>query len=216
VLINSLLEINGIGLDKAKQLISLGLTNISQLKREKYFEILPIASRAYVVYKPVKKIPNKTIVELSKYLITNHKTQFIVGSFRRGKPFSKDIDLMIVSDVKGYLDIWLQNFEIIFSKKNVVVYAKGAFKISMLIRHKSDWYKIDVFQCRSDESVAMLLYSTGSKEFNISMRSIAKKKGYILNQKGLFDQLSGRHIDFKTEQDVFKFLNIPYLLPQER
>ena len=70
----------------------------------------------------------------------------------------------------------------------------------------------------------MLLYSIGSKKFNIKMRTLAKRKGYLLNQYGIFkykaDQKnisqSDEPIHVKSERDFFKILDIPYVLPINR
>ena len=56
---------------------------------------------------------------------------------------------------------------------------------------------------------------TGSKEFNLRMRSYAKKLGYTLNQKGLM--LHGKYLPgFNTEMDIFKYLNYNYKDPKDR
>ena len=76
-------------------------------------------------------------------------------------------------------------------------------------------YKIDVFRTSIEDQIPMLLYSTGSKEFNIVMRGKAKKLGYLLNQKGLFKK--GEKVDNLTsEKDYFDILGMAYQEPRER
>lgn len=58
----------------------------------------------------------------------------------------------------------------------------GASKINGIPR----WRRIDFLVAPWDERGATLLYFTGSDIFNRSMRLLASKKGYGLNQRGLF------------------------------
>ena len=60
----------------------------------------------------------------------------------------------------------------------------------------------------------MLLYSTGSKQFNINLRTKAKKLGYKLNQEGLFK--NNKKINVRGEKGIFKKLKVPYLPPEKR
>ena len=79
---------------------------------------------------------------------------------------------------------------------------------------KNTNYKVDIFRTEKKYKNAMLLYATGSKVFNIKMRTIAKKKGYTLNQKGLYK--NGKLIPIKSEKGFFKKLDMDYLEPEER
>lgn len=59
----------------------------------------------------------------------------------------------------------------------------------------------------------MLLYFTGSKQFNIDMRNWALKKGFSLNEYSLTELKTKKKIYLNTEEDIFSFLNIKYVLP---
>jgi DNA polymerase/3'-5' exonuclease PolX len=50
------------------------------------------------------------------------------------------------------------------------------------------------------------------------MRSIVAKMGYKLSEKGLFDRVSGKKIDFfpKDEKDIFDYLKLDYVKPEDR
>jgi DNA polymerase/3'-5' exonuclease PolX len=76
-------------------------------------------------------------------------------------------------------------------------------------------------RCIDLESLApALLYFTGSGEFNKNMRTFALKKGYTLNEYGIYklnqDKTKGAKINVKTEEDVFKLLGMPYIEPNAR
>ena len=68
-----------------------------------------------------------------------------------------------------------------------------------------------------DESYgAALQYFTGSKEHNVKMRSIAIKKGYKLNEYGLFNKETDKYIVGKNEEDVYGKLGLSYIEPELR
>ncbi len=60
-----------------------------------------------------------------------------------------------------------------------------------------------------------LQYFTGSREHNISLRSIAKRRNQVLNEHGLFDLL-GKRLDDGTEGGVYKALLLRWLPPKYR
>ena len=64
----------------------------------------------------------------------------------------------------------------------------------------------------------MLLYSTGSQSFNIRMRSIAKKKGFLLNQNGLYERKTMKLLSGKASGEKFFFnkLDMEYINPIDR
>jgi DNA polymerase/3'-5' exonuclease PolX len=220
-ILKELTNIKGIGLPRAKELIKAGVKNISDLKLKKYKDLLPTETKLYNLHNPEKKIPNADIKKLEPYVKKMHRKSTIVGSYRRGKPFSRDIDIMLVSDNPDIID----KFEVKLNKLldgKVYTYSKGKDKISTIIdmsnivgKSKQLVYKLDAFRTDPEDEIPMLLYSTGSKEFNIKHRSIAKKSGYLLNQKGLFK--NGKKVpNLKTEKSYFDILGINYLVPKDR
>lgn len=102
--------------------------------------------------------------------------------------------------------------------------------------------RIDLLGVPYHQLGASLIYFTGNEIFNRSIRLKARHMGFILNQKGLFKSTpTDLHLKFspliesssnsddvgmssrklvpiasKTEEEIFKILNIPYLLPHER
>jgi DNA polymerase (family 10) len=84
---------------------------------------------------------------------------------------------------------------------------------------KDSIYKLDIFRVLPKDHIPMLLYSTGSKEHNIILRQIAKKKGMLLNQKGLFKKTASgmTQIDgLNSERAYFTALGLKYKEPKER
>lgn len=214
-------KILGIGDEKAKMLINEGLKNINELKLKKWQDKLSEETKIYLSNTPEKPIPFLDIQKIEKLIKKlKFKLEF-VGSYRRKKINSNDIDIMIISDDELILDKFLLAL-IKLTKNKVYLYSKGPDKMSLIIdtekiTSEKHIYKIDVFRCSNELYIPMLLYSTGSKEFNIKMRSIAKRKGYLLNQNGLFNKNSQKKIDnLKSEKDYFDFLEMEYKLPEDR
>ena len=67
-----------------------------------------------------------------------------------------------------------------------------------------------------DEWGSGLLWFTGSKTFNIELRYTAKKKGYTLNQHGLFNRDTVERIPIFTEKEILAFLGKNWIPPEKR
>lgn len=222
-LIKELSEFMGLGPEKAKALIEAGVTRINQLHMKKYKELLPEETKVFMELKPLQQIPREHIKLLEPYLmkaVDDELSLTITGSYRREKPHSSDIDLMVVSDLENAIEILLERLRDILNDK-VYPYSKGKDKMSLivdmsdLLNSPKKVYKIDAFRTTVEDQIPMLLYSTGSKEFNVNMRGKAKKLGYLLNQKGLFK--TGEKVEnLNSEEDYFAILDMPYLEPKKR
>lgn len=223
-------NIYGIGPVKAQELISLGLVDIQssvpvrkQLLAPSVFPKLSKLTQADLKYKPNKKIKREDIKKIEKYLarVITEKHD-VAGSYRRGKPISRDMDLVIlhapfteesaarlVNRINGINGI---NPQIIH------VFSQGSDKIGAILQYGHKRFKIDIFAAQKDNYVPMLLFATGSAKFNIAMRAIAKRRGMLLNQHGLYRIRDDgfEKINIKTEKQFFKYLNISYLEPKNR
>lgn len=67
-----------------------------------------------------------------------------------------------------------------------------------------------------DEYATAMFYFTGSREHNIQLRSIAKKKGWKINEYGVFDMKTNKKIRTNTEADIYSLFNFPYIPPEKR
>ena len=203
-LYDDLVNIAGIGKSKAEELIKLGLTKTSQLNQKKWN--LPDSVLIMIKTKPLKIIPHDFILSIEKNLTDFKQAKVIlVGGFIRKKSFSKDIDVMIISNKNSILDDYI---EFLKSQFEIHVYQHGINKVSLVACIKNTYVKVDIFRSLPENQHSMLLYSIGSRKFNIRMRGIARQKGYLLNQYGLFK--NGKKIEVKSEKDFFKILEMPY------
>ena len=234
----NLTDLLGVSSTKATLLIKNGLTSINDLNQTKWKKYL---NKDTLTLLSIPNIFSNEKSGISKDISYNYvksiekkviefklATVILVGGFIRKKPFSKDIDIMLVNDSKklDIFDEFILHLKSIF--KELYVYMRGNDKMSIIVRglksYKDTFHKIDVFKTDAEHKYAMLLYLTGSKTFNIKMRSIAKKKGYILNQNGLFKLENvgnkvtpkSKPIKVFSEHDYFKLLNMNYIRPDER
>lgn len=214
-------KILGIGDERAKLLINEGLKDIKDLQLKKWKDKLTDETKLFLSKTPEKPIPYLDIQKIEKlFKKLKFKLEF-VGSYRRKKNKSNDIDIMVISNDEMILDKFLLSI-IKLTKNKIYPYSKGPDKMSIIIDTENitdtkHIYKIDIFRCSTEIYIPMLLYSTGSKEFNINMRSIAKRKGYLLNQNGIYKKTTGEKIyGLKSEQDYFNLLSIKYKNPEER
>jgi DNA polymerase/3'-5' exonuclease PolX len=139
----------------------------------------------------------------------------IAGSYRRKNKTSGDIDILITSKkltLKRIVDI-LKKWGII---TDVISMQKEKF---MGIAHCPSgqyfYFHVDIVFLPKEQWGAGLLWFTGSKGFNIQMRSKAKKMGYTLNQHGLFNK-NGDQIPVYTEKEIMKALGMKWVPPEKR
>src|SRR3972149_1928531 len=144
----------------------------------------------------------------------------IAGSYRRWKETVGDLDLLVVSrkpkEVMAYF----------ISQPEVArVLAHGKTKSSITLQNGMD---VDIRVVEAKSYGAALAYFTGSKDHNVAMRIIAQKKGWKLNEYGLFSgekpalkgrgspNKVGRQIAGKTEEELYKKLGLTYVEPEMR
>jgi DNA polymerase/3'-5' exonuclease PolX len=208
----------GIGEAKIKELINNGLSSIKQIRQKKFFNQLNLDTQIILEHKPIREIPWNQIHNIETKLTMFNKSITIVGSFRRKKPSSRDIDILFLRsrscDTKNYITYLKKIFG-----NRIWIYANGDEKISMILQPQVNGpkYKTDVFITNRDNYYSMLLYTTGSKFHNIKMRARAKTMGLLLNQNGVFDSNNHRiNANGDNEKKIFALLNMSYVIPEQR
>lgn len=217
-----LLKIRGFGIKGVEILLKNGITSLdSLLKNKEYQQKLnhnQLLGLRY--YKDLNtKIPKNEVKELMINFYNFIKIPFdIAGSYRRNKDFSSDIDIIIkLEDIlKKYNNI--ENFKNII--KNYPYYVNslvtGNKKISLLMKSFLTGIirQIDIIIVQKKEFYNALLYFTGSKEFNEKIRSILKKRGYLLNEYYLLKDNVKYYL--KSEKEIFEILKMSYIKPENR
>lgn len=227
-IIDELATHSGIGTKKAEEFYKAGVRKIDDLLEKKFEHLLTSEIKAFMEMKPMSTIPHEDIKLIEKALLncTSKSLELIfVGSYRRKKPFSSDVDVMLVSDNKQAEEDFKELMKCITSLADrFLIYAEGPDKISGIgdfsrttkKKPKSFIIKMDVFRATPATKLPYLLYSTGSKENNVAMRGKAKRMGMLLNQNGLYKNDKRVDLKFTSEKDYYEALGMTYKEPHER
>lgn len=223
-----LLSITAIGPSKVKELIDMGISNMSELKKRKN-EVLnekQLMGLKYHDYDNLR-IPREEIdrhYKFIEYIVTMlpDNTHFeIVGSYRRGNKDSGDIDILITNDDdnKGVFSQFIE----LLKKGDYLIddLAYGNVKYMGYSAFCGTPRRIDVLYCSPTEYPFSILYFTGSGEFNKGMRKWCLTKNYTLNEHGIYNLINKKkgdkvENDFKTENDIFEYLGLDYVEPNKR
>ena len=161
-------------------------------------------------YSIINKIFNKTYSNIEFEL---------VGSYRRKNSDMGDIDILI----KNRPDLELKNLINELKSSNYIIetLANGKNKFMGLCKIAPELpaRRIDILIADPSYYYFALLYFTGSYQFNIYMRRIALQKKLSLTEYGFKDKnkkIIDTTADIKTEKDIFEYLDIPYVLPENR
>jgi DNA polymerase (family 10) len=128
------------------------------------------------------------------------------GSVRRRKETIGDVDILIISQKpQPVMDYFVSMPEVMH------VYAHGETKSAVKMKNGLD---IDLRVVPEESYGAALNYFTGSKDHNVALREIALKKGYKLNEYGLFK--GKRQIAGRSEEEIYKTLGMDYIEPEMR
>jgi len=135
----------------------------------------------------------------------------IAGSIRRGKPTVNDIDMVLIEKPKAVLLL----SSLIASMGRIVL--NGDRIKRLWYGDKQSGISIDIYIATPYTWSTLLLIRTGSKENNIRLASLAKRKRWHLkaNGDGLFNE-KGERIAGDTEESIYQALGIPYQEPWER
>jgi DNA polymerase (family 10) len=132
----------------------------------------------------------------------------IAGSLRRMKETIGDLDILASSQNPEKV----MNYFVKFRDVQRVL-LKGSTKTSVLL---NDDIQVDLRVVSKESFGAALQYFTGSKEHNVKMRGLAIKKGYKLNEYGLFDKENEKYIIGRRENEIYKKLGLEYIEPELR
>jgi DNA polymerase beta len=201
VVIKQFMNIYGIGPVKAKNLYETNnITSISELK-EKAGKLLNDKQKIGLKYYEdlQERIPRKEMLyhekKIIKIVATISENKFvatIVGSFRREKPDSGDIDVLLSYEdpnlsIKEAEDIFQKIINQLLKDNYITdILALGTKKCMAICRKENEKARrLDLLLTPPEEYPFAILYFTGSDKFNIQMRKNALKMGYSLSEHGI-------------------------------
>jgi DNA polymerase/3'-5' exonuclease PolX len=224
------MKIHGVGPAKANQLTKLGITTIEELKNHMNIDELlnNTQMKGLKYYEHIlERIPRKEIVEHESYIkdqlnsIDSSAELSVVGSYRRGAADSGDIDVLIRSPVglHNTNSIYTKFIETLVKTGYLVEeLSMGPKKYMGICKYGDNYRRIDIMFTKPDEYPFAILYFTGSKDFNVSMRADLMSKGMTLNEYSLKDNETKKKVNHKfvTEKEIFDYIGLEYVEPENR
>ena len=142
--------------------------------------------------------------KLSSYFEALRILVGMAGSLRRGRSTVGDLDLLstdgrAMDALRGCPGV-------------AQVLESGQKRTSVKL---DDGVQVDLRVFSEEEYGAALIYFTGSKDHNIGLRNMAIRRGWKLNEYGLFDK-AGNRMAGKTERDIYQKFGLGYIPPELR
>lgn len=132
------------------------------------------------------------------------------GSLRRMKETVGDLDILVTA--KGKSNI-MDNFTSLTEVKDIV--AKGNTKSSVIL---NNGLQVDLRLIKPESYGAAMVYFTGSKQHNIAIREISKKKNLKVSEYGVFSTVEKKEkkVAGKTEKKVYNSVGLTFIPPELR
>jgi DNA polymerase (family 10) len=183
-------ELPGLG-EKVEQNILQGIQQVQKFKER--YSLAFIYPRAQNIVEELKKVKEVKQITLG-------------GSLRRMKETIGDVDILVASEKpKPVMDAFVN------LPQTAKVLSEGSTKASIMTK---DGFQVDIRVVKPISFGAAQHYFTGSKAHNIRIRSLGQDKGLKINEYGVFKK--EKRIAGKTEEEVFKSVDLPYIPPELR
>lgn len=229
------IDIYGVGPAKAKELMDMGIKSVQELKsfdKEKIESILNEKQRIGLQYYDdiLARIPHSEIKRHEKYLksvlkkIDLDAELTIAGSYRRKNKTSGDIDILIKASKKQIFHDFVKKLKDDgYMYEELALGDKKFMGLANMAKGKevaklTPCRRVDIMITTEKEYPFAILYFTGSADFNPKMRQVALDKGFSLNEYSLTHLNSGKDLDkiFLSEKEIFEFLGLKYVEPEDR
>jgi DNA polymerase (family X) len=136
------------------------------------------------------------------------------GSLRRWKETIGDLDLLLTYEPETTpKELEAIKDHILGYGELEQVLARGENKVSFRV---AKGMQVDVRLLHPESYGAALIYFTGSKEHNVSLRGRAIKMGYTLNEYALATLKEERRVCGATEEEVYAKLKLDFIPPELR
>ena len=174
-------------------------------------------SRALKLEKqPAGRIPLEAALKTGEQLlkaienIPGVKKAVLAGSIRRKRSTIGDIDIVVAAGSRERLSM-VKKIRLLPQMHKIL--AAGKTRISGILR---EGIQADLRIVTPDEWGAALLYFTGSKEHNIRLRTLARNRGWKINEYGVYELKTGKKIAGATEEGIYALFGLGYIPPEKR
>ncbi len=225
-----LMNVENLGPKRARQIQSaLGIKTIAELIKaaeEGKLRTLPrfsdiiekkILESAKQATERSKRFPREEIVAEAELLLKTIKAvpgvdrAEIAGSYRRHKATVGDLDVLVVTKKPVAVSDAIAGLPIV---RGVVAHGDKKLSFDLILQKTSGSIRVDVRFVARDQWGSALLYFTGDKEHNISMRKLAIAKGWKLNEYALTE--GDTIIASREEEDIYNALDMEFVEPEKR
>ncbi|MBV9679552.1 MAG: DNA polymerase/3'-5' exonuclease PolX [Acidobacteriaceae bacterium] len=131
------------------------------------------------------------------------------GSLRRGRETIGDVDLLATGS--GAAEVLNH---LVHHSKTQEVLGQGPNKASVLFGLER--LQVDVRALPPENFGAAMQYFTGSKEHNVVLRTDAIRKGFSLNEYGLFTLEGNERVAGESEREIYERLGYEWIPPELR
>lgn len=241
--LQNFMNIYGVGLDQGWKWVLQGHKTFEDLTRHAHLtENQRLGIEHYEDF--LTRIPREEVTALGDIVKTNSDVVdprvevMFGGSYRRGASSSGDIDCLLTKsgtssskDLLPYLNRLVARLtEIGFLVAALAVSSETGSKwhgcCVLPGSPKPIWRRIDFLLVPEAELGAALIYFTGDDIFNRSIRLLSSRKGWRLNQKGLYQDVmrgqgrvklnKGSLLEGADEKKIFELLGVPWRSPHQR
>jgi DNA polymerase IV len=240
-ILQTFMKIYGAGFAHASQWVRQGYTTLDELvQKASLTENQKIGIAHFEDFQ--ERIPRAEvtkhgdIVRRALYRLDPTFEVTIGGSYRRGAKDSGDIDFIITrpdADIDHVRNVVVGQLVPNLFSTGFLTAALAAtsgdgskWHGACCLPGQTQWRRIDFLLVPWAEMGAALIYFTGNDIFNRSMRLLASKKGYRLNQRGLYkDVIRGKNrekitegtlVESRDERKIFDILGVPWRPPEHR
>jgi len=154
-----------------------------------------------------------------------NKVLYILGSWVRGLPKIRDIDLVVIKENRNEFWKIIENPNSKFNRLyefKITSGNKDGKKLHGVLKNKNTGKSIgvDITIVNKKQLPFAKLFWVGNNNFGIAMKILAKAKGYKLTDTHLFSvDKSGQihyNTDIKNESDIFKRLGYKFVPYKDR
>jgi DNA polymerase/3'-5' exonuclease PolX len=163
----------------------------------------------------LQRIPREEMDGHRDLLAQHFRGATLMGSYRRGLPSSGDIDVLLPDGIP--LEATVKQMQL--NGYILEVLALGPHKCMAICRlpgHPTA-RRLDLLLVPPQEMAYAKIYFAGPMQYNVAMRRYALTKGYSINEHGATPlALYPPAPPMKTEQDIFAWLGLQYIPPEQR
>jgi len=191
-----------------RELVKSGKIKVNEQQRVgiKYYEDLnhkiPRSEAEFIV---------SCLHKIAKANISKGIKLTLVGSYRRGRKESGDVDI-VMTDKDDDPDALVTLREFLLDN-NVLLdcFVVGNTRFSCLIKTSKSPYarQVDILYVPVEDYHTAVFHFSSGELFNRKIRLYAKSKGMKLSERGLFK--GNKKLPIKSERDIFKYLKLQFV-----